>query len=230
MIPFRPWYTLGRCTPLLFAAPIVFLFIDGSLAGWCSSLSVLVLVVLGLHGAYLGLKLCRGPVLMSCPFCQKPGEIGFSKGIGIHLNCPRCGTVRGEGPFGARLKAGPLSLPEREGENAGAGTPRFSDYAQFSPWAYLLVLAPPAATIIAASQIHHFAWFHLLIPGVWCLFVGLHLFRAYKSGVIEDNTGRFMRRHRPFRFWLNFAIWTAAYLFAAGLPIAFALQEAAAGR
>jgi hypothetical protein len=81
------------------------------------------------------------------------------------------------------------------------------------------------ASVVAASIIHRFSWFYLVIPGAWCWFVGGFLIHSAITGVIEDNSGRLFRPIAPKRFWLRFSLWSFAYVFAAVIPLGFALQE-----
>jgi hypothetical protein len=231
MIPFRLWYYLGRCALLLFVGFLAPLFFPENPVAIGIGLGALaILIFTGIFGAYLGLKLCRGPLLMRCPFCGGAGQVGFSKVIGMHLDCPRCGSVRGHGFLKAQLAHGPLTHSEQEEEEARPGGLPLRDLVRTSPWPVVAILVIPAASVVAASLIHRFSWFYLLIPGLGCLLVGTMQWQSLQTGVIEDNTGRVMRRHHPFRFWCKFAIWTVAYLFAASFPLFYALQESAAGR
>lgn len=231
MIPFRLWYYFGLCSPLLVVGSLAFLFFPKNPVAIGIGLGSLgILVPSGIFDAYLGLKLCRGPLLMKCPFCGGAGKVGFSKVLGMHLNCPRCGSVRGHGFLKAQLAHGPLTHSEQEEEAARPGGLQLRDLLRTSPLSVGAILALPAASVVAASLIHRFSWFYLLIPGAWCLLVGTMQWRSLQTGVIEDNTGRVLRRHHLFRFWCKFAIWTVAYLFAASFPVFYALQESAAGR
>ena len=231
MIPFRLWYYFGLYAPLLFVGFLVSLFFpENPVARGIGVGALGLLIPAGVFGAYLGIKLRRGPLLMRSPFCDGAGQVGFSKVLGMHLNCPHCGSVRGHGFLKVQLAHGPLTHSEQDEEAARPGGLQLRDLLRTSPVSVGAILALPAASVVAACLIHRFSWFYLLIPGVWCLLVGTMQWRSLQTGVIEDNTGRVMRRHHPFRFWCKFAIWTVAYLFAASVPVFYALQESAAGR
>ena len=82
---------------------------------------------------------------------------------------------------------------------------------------------PVVLSIAAATMIHRFSFFYLLIPGFWCYCVGCFIL----DGVFSGRYGNRSRANAPIRFWGNIAIWSLFYIFAAYFPIGFAKQESA---
>jgi hypothetical protein len=92
---------------------------------------------------------------------------------------------------------------------------------------FIIIFLPVVASVVAASMIHEFSFFYILIPGFWCYGVGGFILDGLFAGRISDNHGTAVRGGSPFRFWGKIGIWSLFYLFTAAYPIGFALQESA---
>ena len=90
---------------------------------------------------------------------------------------------------------------------------------------FAIIFLPVVASIIAASIIHKFSFFYLLIPGFWCYGVGGFILDGVFGGSFSDNYGTASRSKSPIRFWGKIGIWSLFYILAAAFPIGFALQE-----
>ena len=93
------------------------------------------------------------------------------------------------------------------------------------PFPFMALYLPVIGSIIAASFIHKFSFFYLLIPGLWCYGVGCFIINGLYSGSMSDNHGTALRLKSPVRFWGKIGIWFLFYLFAMVYPIGFAMQE-----
>ena len=90
---------------------------------------------------------------------------------------------------------------------------------------FAIIFLPVVASIIAASMIHKFSFFYLVIPGFWCYGVGGLILDGVFGGSFSDNYGTALRSKSPIRFWGKIGIWSLFYILAAAFPIGFALQE-----
>jgi hypothetical protein len=95
------------------------------------------------------------------------------------------------------------------------------------PISFVIIFLPVVASVVAASMIHEFSFFYILIPGIWCYGVGGSILNGLFSGKMNDTHGAAVRASSPFRFWGKIGIWSLFYLTAAAYPIGFALQESA---
>jgi hypothetical protein len=103
---FRVWYYLCFAVcPLLF----LFMFL-GVVLGQASPLLALVgsialseFIALGISGAVLAILLLFCGLRLSCPFCDRPGEVCGSKEDGMGFLCEHCGVIQGSGFLKLRL-------------------------------------------------------------------------------------------------------------------------------
>lgn len=97
------------------------------------------------------------------------------------------------------------------------------------PIPFLIIIFPAIASIIAASVIHEFQLFYLLVPGFWCYAVAASCLHDVYSGTMRfrslGNARTISRFNAPMQFWGTICIWALFYLFAAAFPIGYALQE-----
>lgn len=148
---------------------------------------------------------------------------------GMFLDCPGCGFLRVETGFLSGMKM--IKRGEHDDEEESADDHPLSDSPLRAPLRhlvpFLIIFSPVVAAVIAASVIHEFSFFYLIIPGFFCYAVGGLILNAIYHGSLSDNHGTALRSRSPIRFWAKVAIWSIAYLFAAVFPIGFALQESA---
>ena len=192
---------------------------------WVSVIAMAGCVILGLCGAYLGIMLARGKLYLGCPTCDAKSFVSAGHRGVMTLDCPHCGEIR--------LKLGSLSKlqattakEEREERNYCKPISKSPFHAplQFRI-PFLIVFSPVVASIIAASVIHQFSFFYLVIPGFWCYFVAGFTLEAIYAGYISSRHGNITRKKSPIRFWGMIGLWSAFYLFAAAFPIGYARQE-----
>lgn len=197
------------------------------LAGWFlpdgSPFMIAVFAVIGwgmliaLLGAFQGILFALGKLRMGCPDCNSASIITGGNQDGMWLDCPRCREMKlGMGRLGKLREDEPVEETMVE-----SGSPFL--VPKRHPVAFALTILPVAASIIAASVIHEFSFFYLIIPGFWCFGVSCFTLEAVFSGRYGSHT----RSRQPIRFWGNIAIWSMFYVFAAYFPIGFAKQESA---
>lgn len=99
------------------------------------------------------------------------------------------------------------------------------------PISFLIIFFPAFASIVAASVIHRFQFFYILVPGFWCFAVASSCLHDVYSGKMcfrgLGNSQAISRSKAPIQFWGTIGIWALFYLFAAAFPIGYALQERA---
>lgn len=176
-------------------------------------------------GALQGIMLACGKLHMGCPLCNERGFVSGGDGDGIYLECPRCGKLR--------LKIGRIDAWRaiRRGSvdddlakcPPSPGSPLLAPKRHFVP--FIIIFLPVVASVVAASVIHEFSFFYILIPGFWCYAVGGFILDGIFSGSVSDNSGTAVRQRSPIRFWGKIGLWSLFYIFAAAFPIGFAIQE-----
>lgn len=214
----RTWHRLCISAYCIFPATIT---------GWLlpddSPFLIPVLLVIGwgilvaILGAAQGVLLAFGRLRMGCPHCNAESPVTGGDRNGMWLDCPKCGELQLRmGRFGRLLAEEP---EETEVDPRESGSPFL--IPKRHPIAFAIVMLPVAGGIIAASVIHEFNFFYLIIPGFWCFGVSCFTLEAIFSGRYGSHT----RDRHPIRFWCNIAIWSMFYLFAAYFPIGYANQE-----
>lgn len=67
------------------------------------TISLGLLVLLGLAGGVLGVLMALDRLRMRCPFCTKSGPAGGSAAEGVWMDCPDCGHIRSSGRLKLKL-------------------------------------------------------------------------------------------------------------------------------
>ena len=176
-----------------------------------------LVVVYALVGGVLGVRLMRGSLALMCPFCSRPGHAHLDRSEGLGMECPKCGEIRGGGRLGWKIV--------REKEEVCEPKPAVpSRKMQFrSPWFWGLF----GLSVVSAAcgvVIHEFSFFTVFAP-LWCFVVASHLVQTLSSGCLDDNAGPTFRRRQPVKYWARTGLWLCGYVFAAYLPVGYALQE-----
>lgn len=215
----RTWHWL--CISAYPAAPAVLL-------GWVlpgdSPFLIWVILVfawgmlIAVLGALQGVLFAFGRLRMGCPDCNSKCLVTGGARDGMWLDCPKCGEVQFRVDRLGRLHAD-KAVEEAEELEVNSESPLRAPLRH--PIASAVIFLPVVGSIIAASVIHRFSFFYLLIPGFWCYGVGGFIL----DGIFSGRYGNHSRSRAPIRFWGNIAIWAFFYLFAAFFPIGFALQE-----
>jgi hypothetical protein len=223
----RTWHRLCVSAYLLFPAVIVGLLLPrDSPFGWLCAVAIGWSLLIALLGAVQGGLLALGRLRQGCPLCGRQSRVIGGSGDGMLLDCPGCGELRLKHfgrPYGfTTIRCG---SPEDDLAHPRPRRGALILAPKRHAVAFALVYLPVIASVIAASCIHPFTFFYLLIPGAWCFFIGGFVLDAIADGSIHDNHGTVLRATAPVRFWCTVAIWSSAYLFAAVMPIAYALQE-----
>ena len=91
-----------------------------------------------------------------------------------------------------------------------------------------LVLIPIGSTVVA--MLLHRPHLAYLVSLLIAFFVVLCLVAAISTGRIEGNWGVSIRRFASTWFWVQIVILVVGYIFITLWPIAYAIQEKAAGR
>lgn len=188
---------------------------------WLSIAAIAWCCLVAVFGAILGIFLAAGKLQLGCPSCSANSHVAGGHGDGMFLECPKCGWLRVQvGQLGrlrvARIESEDDDLADWQPDSVSPLRHRL---------AFALLYLPVVLSIAAATILHEFLWFYLLIPGFWCYAAGGFLLNAIFSGQMRDNHGSTLRSRSPFSFWSKFAVWLLFYVFAASFPLGFALQE-----
>lgn len=230
----RTWHRLVLTAFLAFALSILGWFLpEGTIKRLIEVFGGGFTICIGALGAVFGLLLVLGRLKMGCPQCSRASKVYAGSGHVLYLECPECGELRVSfGRMGPLKIYGEESLDEtddpsewEENQKDGAGFKRLMSTPRRYPVACTLIYAPVAGSVVAASIIHEFSYFYIIIPGFWCYVIGAMLVEAIKRGRIADNHGSAVHIKQPVRFWLKASIWIGGYVFAACFPIFYALQE-----
>ena len=216
----RTWHRLCISAYSIFPAILTAWFLPDD-----SPFLIPVAIVIGwgmlvaLLGAIQGILFACGRLRMGCPNCNAASPVTGGNQDGMWLDCPKCGELALRlGRLGKLVAEEPVTVEDVHEEQ---GSPL--RLPKRHPVAFALMIAPVVISIIAASVIHRFSFFYLIIPGFWCYGVSCFTLEAIFSGTY----GRYTRSRQPIRFWGNILIWSLFYLFAAYFPIGYAKQESA---
>ena len=58
------------------------------------NLCILWIILIGVIGAWLGIRLARGKLTFACPFCDHQSQVAGGIKQDILIACPTCGPVR----------------------------------------------------------------------------------------------------------------------------------------
>ncbi len=217
----RTWHRFCISAYLGFPAFLAAIFLpEGSPLIWLVIPVIGWTILVAVLGAFQGILFALGRLSMGCPECNAKSPVTGGDQYGMWLDCPKCGEMQLRiGRFG-KIVASETDEPVEEIYEESGSPLRLP---KRHPVAFAIVIAPVVVSIIAASVIHEFSFFYLLIPGFWCFGVSCFTLEAVFSG----KYGRYSRSRQPIRFWGNIAIWSMFYLLAAYFPIGFAKQESA---
>lgn len=176
-----------------------------------------LIMIYGLLGLVLGVKMIRRRLLLYCPFCARPGPAYLDRSEGLTMNCPSCGEIRGGGLLGWKI------VRDR-GEHCGPKPAVPVRKVQFrSPWFWVL-FGISVLSALCGVAIHEFSFLTVFGP-LWCFLVASHLVQTLSTGCLDDNAGPTFRSRQPLKFWVRTTVWFLAYVFAAFMPVGHALQE-----
>lgn len=226
MLNARTWHRLCVSAYAVFPAIIAaWLLPKDSPLSWVPAVAIVWGILVGGFGAVQGIMLACGKLHLGCSICDARSFVSGGDRDGMYLECPHCG--------GLRLKTGSLfglrAVRRGSAEDdiaecpASPGAPLLAPKRH--PVPFLILYIPVVASVVAASVIHEFSFFYILIPGFWCYAVGGFILDGIFSGSVSDNHGTAARRGSPVRFWGKIAIWSVFYLLAAAFPVGFAIQE-----
>ena len=226
MLNARTWHRLCLSAFVLFAVAFISQFFPHhSFFAWLSAIAIIGCFIAGICGAILGILLVRGKLSMGCPSCKAKSFVSGGNREPILLDCPNCGEMR------LNLgRIGPLQTTTAKSEidewtkcKPTCKSPLHAPLLYRVPFAILFL--PVVGSIVAASVIHQFSFFYLLIPGFWCYAVAGFMLEAIYAGYYNTRQGRIVRRKAPIRFWGVIGLWALFYLFATAFPIGYAKQE-----
>lgn len=228
MINARTWHRLCISAYVMFPAIFVAGWLpDKSLLIWPAVGAIVWGLIVAALGAVQGILLACGRLHWGCPLCNARSFVSGGDRDGMNLGCPHCGELRLKiGRLGPLRVIRPESVVEDEEaveEPASLGSLLLAPKRHFVP--FIIIFLPVVASVVAASYIHEFSFFYILIPGFWCYAVGGVLLDGIFSGRITDSDGTVVRRKSPVRFWGKIGIWSLAYIFAMVFPIGYAMQE-----
>lgn len=228
MLNARTWHRLCVSAYVIFPAGIIgWMLPDDSFLIWPVTVAIIWGGLVAAFGAIQGIMLACGRLYWRCPRCDAKSSVAGGDSNGMYLDCPECGKLR--------LKLGHLF--GLKAIKCGSHEDELADYhpnsrslllapkRHFIP--FIIIFLPVVASVIAATVIHQFNFFYLIIPGFWCFGVGGFILDGVFGGTMSDNHGTALRDKSPFRFWGKIGIWSLFYLLAAGFPIGYALQESA---
>ena len=176
-----------------------------------------LMVLYGLVGMIVGVKIMRRRLLLHCAFCGRPGPGTLRRPEGLTMECPKCGEIRGGGRLGWQIV--------RDEEEDCEPKPKLPvRKMQFrSPWFWGLF----GVSVVSAAcgvVIHEFSFFTVFAP-LWCFFVASPLVQTLRTGCLDDNAGPTFRSRQPVKYWARTFVWLCGYAFAVYMPVAYALQE-----
>ncbi len=226
MLNARTWHRLCISAYVMFPAIITtWLLPNDSPFVWPATAAVVWGVLVAALGAVQGLMLVCGKLHLGCPLCNaRSVVVGGDRG-GIYLECPHCGELRLKiGRLGALRAIRPGSVDDDLADcPATPGSPLLAPKRHLV--SFVIIFLPVVASVFAATVIHKFSIFYILIPGFWCYAVGGFILDGIFSGCLSDSGGTTTRGRTPIRFWGIIGIWSLFYIFAAVFPIGYAIQE-----
>ncbi len=228
MLNARTWHRLCVSAYAIFPAWIIgWIYPDSPILLSAVAVVTCWAVLVAVLGAILGVRLAFGRLYMGCPGCNAKSFVSAGDRDGMHIHCPNCGELRIKlgSFFGLKI----IKCGSHEDDLAefypSTNSILLAPKRHFIP--FMIIFTPVVASIIAASLIHEFTFFYLLIPGVWCFAVGAYILDGIFGGSLSDNHGTALRSKAPFRFWVKLCVWSLFYIFAAAFPIAYSVQERA---
>lgn len=178
-----------------------------------------LMVVCGLVGLVLGVKIMRRQLALMCPFCSRPGLGYLERSEGLTMECPKCGEIRGGGRLGWKIV--------RDKEEACGPKPKVPvgkfQFQFRSPWFWVL-FGVSVVSAVCGVVIHEFSFF-TVFPPLWCFLMASHLIETLRTGCLDDNMGLTYRSRQPVKYWARTFVWLCGYAFAVCLPVVFARQE-----
>lgn len=162
------------------AIVVAWILPEGSPIIWPAILAIVWGLVVGALGAVQGILLACGKLHLGCPLCDTRSFVSGGDRDGIYLDCPHCGDLRLKVGRLAGLKTIRAGSAEDELADlpASPGAPLLAPVRHWLP--FLFMFLPVVASVVAASMIHEFKLFYLLMPGFWCYAVGgVHPGRAF---------------------------------------------------
>lgn len=227
MLNARTWHRLCLIAYAMFAFAFFSQFFpDNPILSVMHSVVLTGCLILGLGGAIFGILLIRGKLSLGCPTCDTRSPVsGLHRGL-ITLECPQCGHIMFR--IGSLSKLQTITSEEERKERKRhrpiAKSPLHAPFVYRVP--FLCLFLPVIASIVAASFIHHFSFFYLIIPGFWSYAVSGFVLESIYAGYFSmRHGGNISRQNAPIRFWGMIALWMAFYAFAAVFPIGYARQE-----
>ncbi len=196
-----------------------------------SVLGLFWVIGLGVMGAVTAIMMMRGKLKMGCPKCERMSRVDQSGRAEMTIECKKCGPLIWEIAFSRLIVMTPEQLKERSQRRAKlrrkkkvrTGSPLKAPL--WYPKSFAVIFAPVLVSVVAASWIHQFSFFYIIIPGFWCYGVGSFSLHSLMSGEVSMNGRDIMRSESPIAFWLSMIPWIPFYAFALVFPVGFALQE-----
>jgi hypothetical protein len=207
------------------AIVIAWLLPDDSPFIWLAIAAIIWGLFVGTLGAIQGILLACGKLHLGCPLCNSRSLISGGNRDGMYLDCPHCGALRIKVGrlFGLQVIHSGSVDDELSDCPTAPGSILLAPKRHLVP--FIIIFLPVVASIVAASLIHEFNFFYIVIPGFWCYAVGGFILDGVFSGSMSDNHGTAVRGRSPVRFWCKIGIWSLFYVFATTFPICFAIQE-----
>ena len=231
MLNARTWHRLCVSAYIIFPAVIIgWMLPENSVFVWPVAVAIGWGILVAVFGAIQGIMVARGRFYLGCPRCNARSHVSGGGRDGLYLNCPDCGELRLKlgSLFGLKVIQCGSEQDDLADYHPAAHSPLLAPKQHLIP--FLIIFLPVVGSVIAASVIHEFSFFYLLIPGFWCYAVGGFILDGIFGGSMSDNHGTALRSKAPFRFWGKIGIWSLFYLFAAAFPIGYACQESARDR
>ena len=226
MLNARTWHRLCISAYVMFPAIVIAWFLpNDSPLIWPAIVAIVWGVIVAGLGALQGIMLAFGKLHLGCPICDARSFVSGGDRDGMYLECPHCGDLRLKVGrlFGLRAIRPGSADDDLAEYPVSTSSPLLAPKRHLVP--FIIIFLPVVASVVAASVIHEFSFFYILIPGFWCYAAGGFILDGIFSGSVSDNHGTAVRRRSPIRFWGKIGIWSLFYIFAMAFPIGFAIQE-----
>ena len=102
----RTWFNICRFGFVLFILIGAGIFVsDDHWFRMVSGVATVLFVILGICGAFMGLKFAFSKLYFGCPLCNDKAQVLGGGHIGLCMDCAKCGIVKINGTLFTPLKA-----------------------------------------------------------------------------------------------------------------------------